>query len=129
MLVHDAFRNGQPQARSLGIQAAGYERLEDLRQHVGRNAGPIVFDRDGDPGLRVAIQPPRIYRDAARGADGIQSIAEQVDEDLDQAVGIAGYHIALRHAEFRKFTCAAFSSIATRFQASSIKCRSGTGSR
>src|SRR5580704_6779913 len=96
--MHDAFRNGESQAGSFGIQAAGYERLEDLRQDVGRNAGTIVFNRDRDPGLRVSIPPPGIYRDTSRRTDRIQRVAKQVDEDLDQAIGIAGYQIVFAYA-------------------------------
>ena len=43
VLVHDPFRDGQTQPGSFGIQAAGNERLKDIRQNVGRNSGTIVF--------------------------------------------------------------------------------------
>ena len=90
MLMHDAFGDGESQAGSLGVQAAGHERVEDIGQHVGRDAGAIVFHRDRDPGLTVAVDAPWIDGDLAPGADGVERVAKQVDEDLDQTVGIAG---------------------------------------
>ncbi len=90
MLMHDAFGHRESQASSLGVQAAGHERVEDIGQHVGRDAGAIIFHRDRDPGLTVAADAPGLDRDFAAGADGVERVAKQVDEDLDQTVGIAG---------------------------------------
>src|SRR5580704_5131241 len=107
VLMHDALRDRQSQARSLGIQTAGYERLEDVGQNIGWNARPIVFDANGDPGLSISVEAPGIHHDAARRAHGIQSIAEQIDEYLNQAVRVAGYDVAvarmIRELHVRRF--------------------------
>ena len=60
VLVNDALGDGEAQAGAFGVQAGGDERLENVRQHIGRDAGAIVFDGNGDPRLRVAIQTPRM---------------------------------------------------------------------
>ena len=67
VLVNDALGHRESEAGALGVQTRGDKRFENIGQHVGRDAGAVVFHRDRDPGLRVAIQAPGMDRDFARG--------------------------------------------------------------
>ncbi len=56
VLVNDALGHGEPKPGALRVQTRGDEGFKNIGQHVGRDAGAVVFHRDRDPGLRVAIQ-------------------------------------------------------------------------
>src|SRR5690349_22885209 len=47
-ILHDAIRDREPEAKPLTQSLGGEERIEDLVDLVGRNAGPVVrhFDQD-----------------------------------------------------------------------------------
>ena len=60
MLVNDTLGDGEAEAGAFGVETGGDEGLENIGQHVARDAGAVVLYGDRDPGLRVAIQAPRI---------------------------------------------------------------------
>ena len=49
MLLDDALRHGQSQARAVLVLLGGEKRFEDLRQHLGRDARPGVASRGSAP--------------------------------------------------------------------------------
>jgi hypothetical protein len=75
--------NGQPQARAARI-ACLRETLEELRQHVWRDARSVVGDGDGDT---VAIAPPGDAHDTPRRRV-TKRVGDQIGEHLADAQGV-----------------------------------------
>src|SRR5215203_1672680 len=74
--LDDLLHNGESQARP-GPGRIRRVSLENLRQHLQRDARPIVFDRPFDHTTNV----PRANNNAAAGCI-LEGVAEQVLEDL-----------------------------------------------
>src|ERR1700740_3389512 len=66
----------------------GEEGIEKFGQHVGRNSDAIVLHRGSDPVPGAA----ETDLDAATGpgfADGLFGVADQVQENLNELIGVA----------------------------------------
>src|SRR5438094_9975671 len=80
VLFDDLVDDRQTEPGPLSDGLGGEERIEDLRQHVSRDADAVVDDIDGDPVLTMHPahdrDPPAFVRRRLRG------IRKEVQEDL-----------------------------------------------
>ena len=98
VFADDAFGDGEAEAGAAGIEAGGGEGFEESREDGGVDAGAVVDDADGDPFAGVAgggagdDADAGVFGVAGGGAafGGFGGVADEVDEDLDEAVGVAG---------------------------------------
>ncbi len=90
MLRHDALRDGEAEAGAARIEARCNERIEDFGQDVGGDAGSIVFDGDGDAILAGSAEGVSSdFYVTAGSFEGVHGVAQEVDEDLREAIGVA----------------------------------------
>ena len=90
MLGYDAFGDRESQAGAASVQTGRHEGVEDIGQHVGGNAGAVILHRDGDARGAVAVRATGRDYDFARRRNFVNGVAQQIDEHLDQAVGVGG---------------------------------------
>jgi len=92
VLRNDTFGHGQAESSASRVETRGHEGVEDIRQHIRRNARTVVFHGNGKSRLSSSVDAARanIHR-TARNLDSIDCVAQQVHEHLHQAVGIADY--------------------------------------
>src|SRR5215475_10230157 len=84
-ILHDAIRDRQPQAKPLAQRLGGEERIKDLVDLAGWNAGPVVRNLDQDVALRdLALR--RLRRDGDPAmllvGDRVERVAHQIENDL-----------------------------------------------
>src|SRR6266511_1294942 len=81
--IDDAVNDREPEPRALADVLGGEERIEDPRQHVGRDAGTVVAH--GDLDLAVAPRGDNLDRAARLAlADRLGGVRDQVHEHLIQ---------------------------------------------
>ena len=91
-------RHCQPQPSAVRVEARAHEGVEDVRQHLRRDAEPVVLHRQSDhramPFLRSRrecdLDAPRL---AGMIVHRVQRVAQQIDQHLQQAVGVARHHV------------------------------------
>ena len=66
MLRDDAFGNRESEAGAVRVQSRGDKRVENLREHIGRNSGTVVLHRDHDRQAAVTRFTPRVDVDVTR---------------------------------------------------------------
>ena len=86
VLADDSFCYGEAEAGASRVQARAHERVEDFQAIHRGNAAAIVLDCDGEA-ARAGARADVDFSGA--GFDGVQRVAQQVDENLHQAIGIA----------------------------------------
>ncbi len=85
MFFDDAFGDGEAEAGAAGVEAGGGEGLEESRGDGGVEAWAVVLDGEGDA-VEVGVG---VDLDGAAAVEGVDGVAEEVDEDLEEAVGVA----------------------------------------
>lgn len=98
VFADDALGDGEAEAGAAGVEAGGGEGFEEAGEDGGVDTGAVVDDADGDPFAAVAGGGAGDDADAGGfgvawgGAafGGFGGVADEVDEDLDEAVGVAG---------------------------------------
>ena len=94
MLAGDSFGDGEPEAGAFGVESGGGEGLEESGEEGWVDAGAVVAHGKADPVSAVAVEGGGEDFDAcARGfaafGEGVAGVSDEVDEDLDETVGVA----------------------------------------
>ena len=85
MIGDDAVADGQPEPGAARRTLGREERVEDLGQHVRRDAGAVVLElRHGRPAVH-----PGAHRDVAVAAGGIGGVEQDRHRRLDQPLAVA----------------------------------------
>ena len=80
MLLDDLVRDGKPETGAFAGLLRGEERVEDLRQHLGRNAGAVVFHFDRDAAAFVARDVSVMSPAAAQAR--LRGVGDEIEKDL-----------------------------------------------
>jgi len=92
MFADDSLGDSQAQPSATGIQSRRDERFEEPGEHIRIDAGSIIADGEGDPGTIGAFLAEGVDGDggaAGRAIHCINRIADEVDENLHDAITIA----------------------------------------
>ena len=90
---HQREPDSQAAARAVDGVVGLHEQVEDLRQHVGRDADALV----GDAQHRVVAFAPDEHADHAFAARELERIRDQVADDLLEPHRIAAHPHGLGH--------------------------------
>ena len=81
----------QAEARAFADVLGGEERIEDARQHVGRDARAVVGDLDDRPCRRSRAVVTRIVPRSVAPDQRLRGVGEQVHEHLVDLAGVAAH--------------------------------------
>ena len=87
MRLDDADGEAEAEARALPDPFRREERVEDLPEVLGPDAGPVVLHHDRDPTV-VAGRADGENAVPSRGLHGVDRVAEEVEEHLLKLVGV-----------------------------------------
>src|SRR5207302_5881256 len=87
VLANDGHADAQAEAGAAAGAVGGVEGVEDARQGFGANADAVILKRDANA---VAAEAGANLEAAgiADFADGLFGVGDQVEEDLDELVGV-----------------------------------------